>query len=80
MEDQTQLRITKTNTLKVLMKSGNEEEFLSNSQFWFRRGFGTRQALFSLQMQKPVTRDVGVALIDYEKAFREKMRQNKLHM
>lgn len=49
------------------------EERMGNTQFGFRNGFGTREALFSMQVLTQRCRDMNVdvfaCFIDYEKAF-----------
>lgn len=49
------------------------EEYLSESQFGFRNGFGTREALFGLSVLAQRCRDMSVDLyacfIDFQKAF-----------
>lgn len=49
------------------------EESLGNTQFGFRNGFGTREAMFGFQVLVQRCRDVNVdvyaCFIDYQKAF-----------
>ena len=57
------------------------ESFMGESQFGFRNGFGTREALFSIQVLVQRCRDVCVPVyacfIDYEKAF-DRVQHEKL--
>lgn len=57
------------------------EENISNTQFGFRNGFGTRDALFGYQvlLQRcwDMNQSVYVCFIDYEKAF-DRVRHDKL--
>lgn len=57
------------------------EQYIGDTQFGFRNGLGTREALFSLQVLAQRCRDVGVdvfaCFIDYEKAF-DTVRHDKL--
>ena len=49
------------------------EKNIGRSQFGFKHGFGTREALFSIQVLiqrcRDVNVDVYVCFVDYEKAF-----------
>ena len=57
------------------------EACLSDTQFGFRSGMGTREALFSIQVLIQRCRDVSVdvyaCFIDYQKAF-DRVKHNKL--
>ena len=57
------------------------EELLSDTQFGFRGGFGTRDALFAVkvlvQRCRDVNKDVYLLFIDYEKAF-DRVQHDKL--
>lgn len=57
------------------------EEIMSGEQFGFRKGLGTREALFAMQtlLQRcwEVKRPVYICFIDYEKAF-DRVQHNKL--
>uniref|UniRef100_A0A8D8WNS4 Craniofacial development protein 2 n=2 Tax=Cacopsylla melanoneura TaxID=428564 RepID=A0A8D8WNS4_9HEMI len=69
--------------LKVIHKRINKklEENISETQFGFRNGFGTREALFAYnvlaQRCLDVNKNVYVCFIDYNKAF-DKVRHNRL--
>jgi len=57
------------------------DENISNTQFGFRRGFGTREALFSIQVliqrARDINADVFACFIDFEKAF-DRVQHDKL--
>ena len=57
------------------------DERISDTQFGFRKGFGTREALFSIQVliqrARDVNADVFACFIDFEKAF-DKVQHGKL--
>lgn len=57
------------------------DERISNTQFGFRKGLGTREALFSIQVliqrARDVNADVFMCFIDFEKAF-DKVQHDKL--
>uniref|UniRef100_A0A8D8TK36 Craniofacial development protein 2 n=1 Tax=Cacopsylla melanoneura TaxID=428564 RepID=A0A8D8TK36_9HEMI len=69
--------------LKVIHKRINKklDENISNTQFGFRNGFGTREALFAynvmVQRCLDVNQDVYACFIDYNKAF-DKVRHTLL--
>ncbi|KAI5707314.1 hypothetical protein M8J77_000030 [Diaphorina citri] len=73
--------------LKILLKIIQQrtymkiEEKMSNSQFGFRNGLGTREALFSIQVLIQKLRnndnDAYICFIDFEKAF-DKLKHDKL--
>lgn len=73
--------------LKVFLKIIHEricpkiEHDISETQFGFRNGFGTREALFCLnviiQRARDVNCDVFICFVDFEKAF-DKVNHNKL--
>lgn len=74
-------------TLKIFLKIIHNriykrcEAVISESQFGFRNGLGTREALFSLQILVERCRDVNVdvylCFVDYEKAF-DRVQHEKL--
>lgn len=74
-------------TLKLFLKIIHDriyskcEATISKNQFGFRNGFGTREALFSIQVLiqncKDVQKDIFICFVDYEKAF-DKVRHSKL--
>ncbi|CAH1224416.1 unnamed protein product [Diabrotica balteata] len=76
-----------SHTLKVLLKIIHKriyerlEEDISETQFGFRNGMGTREGLFAINILIQRCRDVSVDLhlcfVDYEKAF-DKVRHKKL--
>lgn len=57
------------------------DERISNTQFGFRKGLGTQEALFSIQVliqrARDVNADVFMYFIDFEKAF-DKVQHDKL--
>lgn len=57
------------------------EEHISETQFGFREGLGTREAIFSLQVLiqrcRDVSQDVHICFIDFSKAF-DNVRHDKL--
>lgn len=76
-----------SHTLKIFLKIIHRriykkcEENFNNTQFGFRNGFGTREALFSInvliQRCRDVNQDVHLCFIDYQKAF-DRVKHNKL--
>ena len=76
-----------SNVLKLFLKIihkrvyGKCEEYISETQFGFRNGMGTRDALFCLQVLvqrcMDMGKDVYIAFIDYEKAF-DRIKHHKL--
>lgn len=69
--------------LKIIHKRiyNKLEEGISNSQFGFRNGFGTREALFAfntlIQRNLEMNKAVFVCFVDYEKAF-DKVQHGKM--
>ena len=53
------------------------DEKISDKQFGFRKGFGTREALFSIQVLIQRAQDVNADVIDFEKAF-DKVQHGRL--
>lgn len=72
--------------LKILHKRIYKkcEEYISETQFGFRNGLGTRDALFGLQVLvqrcMDINKDVHIAFIDYEKAFDRIKHQKMMHV
>lgn len=76
-----------SHTLKIFLKIIHGrifkkcEEYLTNTQFGFRNGLGTRDALFAInvlaQRCRDVNKDVHIGIVDFEKAF-DKVRHNEL--
>lgn len=77
-----------SHTLKLFLKIIHKriyrklEEGISNTQFGFREGLGTREALFGInvlfQRCLDVNKEVYACYIDFEKAF-DKVKHDKLH-
>lgn len=77
-----------SHTLKLFLKIIHKriyrklEEDMSNTQFGFREGLGTREALFGInvlfQRCLDMNQDVFACYIDFEKAF-DKVKHDKLH-
>lgn len=76
-----------SHTLKIFLKIIHRriynkcEGLMGKTQFGFKEGMGTREALFSLQMLvqrcQDTNQDVFLCFIDYEKAF-DKVQHGKL--
>ncbi|XP_077301158.1 uncharacterized protein LOC143921680 [Arctopsyche grandis] len=76
-----------SHTLKILLKIIQErirrkcENMISDSQFGFRRGLGTREALFCMNVLLQKCRDfkkrIYICFIDFEKAF-DRVEHDKL--
>ena len=77
-----------SHTLKLFLKIIHKriyrklEEDISNTQFGFREGLGTREALFGInvffQRYLDINQEVYACYIDFEKAF-DKVKHDKLH-